>query len=226
MTTQRFLFIAILCFIWSCRTNPTKRIVKSLPDGSKEVYYVLKSDTSKMDSTYLKINIQGDTIEKVDYKDGKIDGQRILYYDNGQVKIVENYLEDQYNGPYQSFFENGSPKQLGSFKNGEFEGELKTYYEDPPNQLKESVYFKGGIENGPFRQYHKNGQLEAEGTYKDGLRDGSFKEFHPNGTIAAEGQYLDDIENGDIKVFDTTGTLTRIYVFKDKFPIKTIKVRD
>ncbi len=210
----------------NCKQEKTKKIEKKSQNGDTELYSVLKADTNKKDGLYVRISPKGDTLERIQYSDGNIEGQRVLYYPNGQISIVENYIQNQYNGPYQSFYEDGAPRQFGTFKDGQFDGELKTYYKEPAGRLKESVFMSNGVENGPFKQYYPDGQTEAEGTYTNGLKEGSFKEYHTNGNISAEGNYLNDIEDGEIKIFDTTGTLIKIYVFKDKRPVETIKIRD
>lgn len=227
---KSFVFFSTICLVVfllvNCKQEKTKKVEKKSENGETELYSVLKADTNKKDGLYLRINSKGDTLEKVHYQDGNIEGQRVLYYSNGQVSIVENYINNQYNGPYQSFYEDGAPKQLGAFKDGQFDGELKTYYKEPAGRLKESVFMKNGVEDGTFKQYYPDGRTEAEGSYTNGLREGSFKEYHPNGNMSAEGNYLNDFEDGEIKIFDTTGTLIKIYVFKDKKPVETIKIRD
>ncbi len=225
MKIKSFITIILFVFLTNCKQSKYKSIEHPLDNGEIELYQVLLSDTTQRDGWYFRLNSKGDTLEKVNYANGLIEGQRILYYSNGQVQIIENYINNQYNGPYQAFFESGSPKQFGNFKDGQFEGELKTYYEEPAGQLKETIQLTNGLENGFVRQYYPNGQLQSEGSYKDGLKSGPFKEYHKNGNLAAEGIYIDDFEDGQVKIFDTLGTLTKIYVFKDKKPIETIKVR-
>ncbi len=218
------LFLSLL-FLTNCKQNKDLSIEKKLDNGEKEFYQVLKSDTTQKDGWYYRLNIKGDTLEKAQYEKGLMEGQRVLYYPNGQVHIVENYINNQYNGPYQSFYESGAPKQFGTFKNGQFEGELKSYYLEPSGQLKEVIQLANGVENGNVKQYYSNGLLESEGSYLNGLKDGAFKEYHENGNLSAEGKYLDDFEDGQVKIFDTLGTLIKIYVFKDKKPVETIKIR-
>ena len=218
------LFLSLL-FLTNCMQNKDKKKKKKLDNGEKEFYQVLKSDTTQKDGWYYRLNIKGDTLEKAQYEKGLMEGQRVLYYPNGQVHIVENYINNQYNGPYQSFYESGAPKQFGTFKNGQFEGELKSYYLEPSGQLKEVIQLANGVENGNVKQYYSNGQLESEGSYLNGLKDGAFKEYHENGNLSAEGKYQDDFEDGQVKIFDTLGTLIKIYVFKDKKPVETIKIR-
>lgn len=218
------LFLSIL-LLTDCKQNKSKSVQNKLDNGEVELYHVLLSDTAKKDGWYFRLDAKGDTLEKVQYLNGSMEGQRVLYYPNGQIHIVENYTSNQYNGPYQSFYENGAPKQFGAFKNGQFEGDLKSYYAEPTGQLKEVVQLKNGVEDGTVKQYFSNGQLESEAAYSEGNKTGPFKEYHENGSIAAEGVYVDDFEDGQVKIFDTTGTLIKIYVFQDKKPIETIKVR-
>ncbi|MBL3666419.1 hypothetical protein JL475_10525 [Streptomyces sp. M2CJ-2] len=52
--------------------------------------------------------------------------------------------------------------------------------------------YVGGIQNGPSREWHKDGTLRSEGTVREGLPRGEFKEWHPNGTLAARKVFDDD----------------------------------
>ena len=218
------LFLSLL-FLTNCKLNSNKSVENKLENGEVEFYQVLSADSTKKEGWYFRIDAKDDTLEKVQYINGLMEGQRVLYYPNGQIHIVENYVNNQYNGPYQSFYENGAPKQFGAFKDGQFEGDLKSYYAEPAGQLKEVVQLKNGVENGAVKQYFSNGRIESEASYSEGYKEGPFKEYHENGSIAAEGNYIEDFEDGQVKIFDTTGTLIKIYVFEDKKPIETIKVR-
>ncbi len=225
MSKYLYGIIAIL-YLVSCRTDTHIKVENNLSNDEREIYFVLKSDTNIIDGLYVRVSSKSDTLETVDYIQGEIDGQRILYYPNGKVKIVENYIQGKYNGTYQQFYENGEPKQLGAYKDNQLTGELKSYYELPAGQLRESVFFENGEEHGPFKQYYPNGLLEAEGSYKNGMREGEFKEYHSNGNLSATGKYSEDFEDGEIKIYDTTGVLIKIYVFEDKRPKETIVVNN
>ncbi|MFD6325034.1 toxin-antitoxin system YwqK family antitoxin [Streptomyces sp. NPDC058442] len=52
--------------------------------------------------------------------------------------------------------------------------------------------YVGGTQNGPSREWHKDGTLRSEGTVREGLPRGEFKEWHPNGTLAARKVFGDD----------------------------------
>ncbi len=65
------------------------------------------------------------------------------------------------------------------------------------------------IKDGPFKEYHENGQLKREGVYKDGKLDGSVKNYDKERITIDE-----NWENGtliDYKVIDYYGDSRQIY---------------
>lgn len=185
---------------WSaCKNVKVMDVERTTPLGDTEYYSVLKKDTAKKEGLYVLMSSMGDTLEKAMYTNGQLNGNRYLFK-NGKVFIIETYLEGAYHGPYTAFFNDGQLKQKGFYKNNQMDSIWTTYYTEKPDQIKEEVTFHNGTENGPFREYHLNGKL------------------------AAEGNYVEEFEDGEIKVYDTTGTLKKIYVYKDKRPVQTINV--
>ena len=53
---------------------------------------------------------------------------------------------------------------------------------------------KEGKFDGPFVEYHENGQIFEKGTYKDGNKEGHWVWYMPNGTFIPQisGTYEDD----------------------------------
>ena len=49
----------------------------------------------------------GQIKEEKNYKDGKKDGKWIWYYKNGRIKFENNYKDGELNGKMTSYFENG-----------------------------------------------------------------------------------------------------------------------
>lgn len=183
----------------ACKNARVVDVERTTSLGEIERYSVLKKDTSKKEGVYTLISSEGDTLEKALYSNGQLDGNRYLFK-NGKVFIIETYLKGAYHGPYTAYFDDGQLKQVGFYKNNQMDSIWTTYYTEKPDQVKEEVTFRNGIENGPFKEYHLNGKL------------------------AAEGNYVDEFEDGEIKVYDTTGILKKIYVYKDKRPVQTINV--
>jgi len=130
----------------------------------------------------------GKVEQKADYKENKLDGKRILFYESGDTLIIESYKNSQYVGIYKSFYPGGLLESEGQYESGMMNGEWNFYYDN--KQLKEVVAFKGNEENGPFVEYHKNGKMKAKGTYKttekniDGNREhGPLELFDENGVL-------------------------------------------
>lgn len=134
-------------------------------DGNLLQFTRRDSDGLK-EGVFSKMNTKGAKLEEANYKNGKLDGQRVLFYPDGDTLIVETYQEDLFDGPYKSFYPSGQLKLACTYTNNNIEGKWLQYYES--GQLKEEVLFEGNTENGPFKEYHPNGQLSVEGSYKEG----------------------------------------------------------
>ncbi len=126
----------------------------------------------------------GSIMEEATFKNGKMNGERILYDSAGHIVSKEFIVNDLFEGPYTSYYSNGQIKSQGQYKNNEMSGTWSFYY--PSGQLKEEVEFENNKENGPFVEYHKNGKISAKGNYLDG-----------------------DQEHGLLQLYDSTGTLER-----------------
>jgi antitoxin component YwqK of YwqJK toxin-antitoxin module len=98
------------------------------------------------------------TIESYNDK-GELDGDRIVYYPNGQIAEQQNYL-------------NGKP-----------EGESMIY--STKNVLLKSFFYLNGELHGPAKFYNPKGELLSEGHYKRGKKDGVWKYFE-NGKLIKE----------------------------------------
>jgi periplasmic protein TonB len=63
----------------------------------------------------LKNSIQYSNVEK------KIkDGQSIQFYQNGEIRIIEHYVNDKKEGELKTFFKNGQIKRIEQYLNGAF----------------------------------------------------------------------------------------------------------
>ena len=90
---------------------------------------------------------------------GKLDGERFVYYENGQIAEKQNY------------------------KYGELDGVSK-WYSEKNSVLKEFVYVNGE-RHGVSKIYDPKGQLLVEGQYKRGKKDGIWK-YYENGQLKEE----------------------------------------
>ena len=43
--------------------------------------------------------------------------------------------------------------------------------------------------DGPYKDYHDNGELWMKGSYSDGKEDGPFESYHEDGQLESKGSY-------------------------------------
>ena len=101
------------------------------------------------------------TLENYDL-DGELDGDRFVYYENGQIAKKQFYSHGKLEGP--------------SF-----------WYTDKNVVLKEFHYVNGEL-HGLAKSYDPKGQLILEGQYKKGKKDGIWKTYQ-NDTLTEEKDY-------------------------------------
>jgi antitoxin component YwqK of YwqJK toxin-antitoxin module len=115
---------------------------------------------------FIKWYHNGNVEEKVNYKDGKIDGVRELYTENGVL--------------YQS----------RTYKDDKKDGELNRWYED--GTLLETSFFKNDKPHGEHKTYHENGQICIHAWYKNGEYCGEFAKFDEQGNCIDHREYFDE----------------------------------
>jgi antitoxin component YwqK of YwqJK toxin-antitoxin module len=147
--------------------------------GEKE-YFFVNPETGKKQGAYKRWSKAGKLIEECVYADGKLDQMRVLYFENGDTQIVENYRQGIFHGSYRSFYPNKKIQFTGQYKYNQMEGLWVKFYAD--GSIMEKVQFRKNLENGPFQ------------------------EFYPDGTLKTTGSYLNgDNEHGQLKMYDETG---------------------
>lgn len=146
--------------------------------------YTRRLDDYAKEGKYSKMSPEGNLIETANYQNDTLHGIRVIYYENGDTQIVEQYQQGIFAGPYLAYYQEGGLELEGTYTANSMEGVWKRYY--PNGQLMEEVNFQDNQENGPFTEYHENGKLKAEGYYKDG-----------------------DNEHGLLKIYDEAGELVK-----------------
>ena len=93
------------------------------------------------------------------YKNGKLDGVRTVYYPSGKIVDETIYKNGLKEGVYKKYSEKGIVLENSFFKNGEYEGEA--VYKDPNDLVIAKGKFKNGKKVGKW-QFFINGKLESE----------------------------------------------------------------
>ncbi len=86
------------------------------------------------------------------YNNGKLDGEKIRYYRNGNIMKKETYVNDLLDGVVQRYNGNGT--------------------------LMYSFTYKNGIQHGPFLEWYTNGEISSEGTYENGFLKGIYRTYY------------------------------------------------
>jgi len=112
--------------------------------------------------------------EKMNYKNGKLDGELIYYNEDGSVN------------------------RKCIFKNGiEWEGKIIYYSDGNPEYVEEEVILKNGKPHGQWIKYFEDGTISHKGQYEDGKQIGTWLCYHENGKIGIKGEYDNGLMNGE-----------------------------
>jgi antitoxin component YwqK of YwqJK toxin-antitoxin module len=107
------------------------------------------------------------------YKDGKrADGVSKGWYENGQIKQVRNYKDNQLHGLMLHYYHNGLKKSEQNWKQNNLHGLYTMWYYARTSKID--------------IKYNK----WKEGTYKDGIRDGKWTFWNPYGQVEREILYV------------------------------------
>ena len=139
----------------------------SSPVGwSEEVDY---DDLVKLDGLYYKkFTDKPFTGTSVRRRSGKIvkgipDGKWTGYYRSGQLKERVNFKNGKLEGIVEFYDEDGRLKEKQSYKNGEWDGLWEHYYKN--GQVSDRGYSKNGKNVGKWEHYNEDGTLDRVKDY-------------------------------------------------------------
>jgi antitoxin component YwqK of YwqJK toxin-antitoxin module len=96
---------------------------------------------------------------------GKVDGLRIIYYQNGSKKSEKLYKKAIPHGISKEYYSNGALSQMGKFVNGKEDGVWEKYY--PNGQVKQKSNFKNGSFVGESIRYYSNSKILSSATFEN-----------------------------------------------------------
>jgi antitoxin component YwqK of YwqJK toxin-antitoxin module len=110
--------------------------------------------------------------------------------------VYQGYLENgKKQGPWSDFWDEGRIANTRTYKDGILVGH--TIYQKNGTVEVRKNYRLGpsGVElDGPYEDYHQNGQLWEKGTYIDGKKDGPWVAYNEDGTVMK--RYTGTYKNG------------------------------
>ncbi len=125
---------------------------------------------------------------KVISEGGMINKDRVgfwKYYHNDSDKLMmtENYQEGKLQGEQLTYFDNGQLTEKNQYKEGKREGK-RTIYSEEGVKIKEFTYENDQL-HGLTQYYDTKGELIIEGNYKRDRKDGIWK-YYENGKLSEE----------------------------------------
>ena len=169
---------------------------KGLPQGKVNIYdqngrliAVEKYEKGLRNGQTILYNFVHNVLseEKIDYKNGLIEGKHQIFSLNGKLFLTEEYKADKLSGTREMFFENGKTSSRENYKEGKLEGTRQIYYENG-QLLYEESYTNGYLE-GQRQGYYEDGSLYLQENYHKGLLEGKRIIFHRNGQINVKENY-------------------------------------
>ena len=178
---RSFIFLILICLTVNCGSG-LEMVTNKSTSGKIKEQYTINPKTKEKEGLYKSFDSEGAIIEEATYKANLLNGERRIYYENGNVQSLETFVAGEHQGRYLSFYDSGKIELQGDYLDGKMEGEWKAYY--PNGQLKEIVQFRINNENGAFIEYYEHGKLKAECNYLDGdNEDGLLKLYDEKGEL-------------------------------------------
>jgi antitoxin component YwqK of YwqJK toxin-antitoxin module len=191
MKSYQILILIVTLAVIGCQD--ATETVEILDDAGnlREKFQLRKADGLKV-GAYEKYDETGKIIELANYKEGKLEGKRTVFYVNE------------------------APAEEEFYENGLLTGNVISYYSDGTKKAITPFVVKGdhSVMQGKLQVFYENGQLKSEDTAKNSEINGPFVEYHPNGKMKAKGTFKPDAdgeprENGLLEIYDETGALDR-----------------
>ena len=178
---MRHLLLLLLPLLVAC--SDVETIEESDAEGYRTVF-TRNKETTLREGSYERFTPDGTRIESASYVQDKLQGERRLYSEDGNLTTVERYVDGRFEGPFETFYPGGEPQLYGVYKNDVLSGPVVRYYES--GDTMEVVQFENNQESGAFTEYYDGGILKARGFYREG-----------------------DNEDGPLELYDATGELER-----------------
>ncbi len=173
------------------------------------------------------------------FREGVQHGEHKAWFADGSRRLEARYENGVANGMMTFFYPGGKKEIEGRMVNGDRDGAWFYYNPDGSIQL-QVLYSRGRMvrekkENGTFKEFYDDERPMSEVTYRKGMREGPFTEYHDNGqwviemvpadmalgapafeqrvlkgqTKKREGTYRNDLLDGEVKEYDERGKLLR-----------------
>jgi len=148
--------------------SDTKYVRQLNAAGGVEIEGFMRDN--KKTGQWIQYGDDGDIGLINNYVDGKLEGVAMRMIYRNQVDLKSNYHNGFLNGPWIQY-KFGKKIEERNYKNGKLEGSIKIY-DERTFKLKQEAEYKDGLQDGFFRYYDENGNVTLEYEYKKGEKVG------------------------------------------------------
>ena len=106
----------------------------------------------------------------VSYKEDKINGKTLFYYDNdgNSLKAEVLFSNDEIKGIYKEFYENKARKTILNYQYGKVNGKAQFFYKN--GMLKIEGQYQDGFKTGVWNYYKETGEFHSKYKFKKGIQ--------------------------------------------------------
>ena len=134
---------------------------------------------------------KGKLVSKGQMDGRKYVGTWLYYHKNSDTVMIQEVFNAQgkLDGTKKVFFENGEIAEIAQYKDGQLHGISKIYGES--GKLLEETNYSNDKLNGKAVYYNLDGDIKAKGTFKDNLKIGIW-EYYANGELSKKVDHDND----------------------------------
>ncbi|WP_417437806.1 hypothetical protein [Idiomarina sp.] len=170
-------------------------------------------DHGKKVGEWVSKDSYGEINEHYD-QEGKLDGVREVYGENGDLRLREHYKDDLLDGAYQEYAD-GEIVVEGKYVEGKREGEWQVALGYAPYEISRGSY-ENGVKVGEWRTYSPQGYLRGVESFdSEGYLDGIVVNFTDEGALFNISEYKRDRRHGKSWSYTQSGQPFSISVYED-----------
>ena len=129
----------------------------------------------------------GKTVSEGIMKDRQRSGTWKYYHSKSdKIMMTENYINGQLDGEKLTYYENGQVAEKANYEQGKLDGERILYSEK--GVILEHLQYENGELHGLAKIYNGKGELVSEGTFKRDKHHGTWK-YYENGRLKETKEY-------------------------------------
>ena len=187
-----FIMLLSMIAIFSCKeSSGSKSAVKAEDDKSgipADLGRMVMEDIPGTDTKHARQMTSSGYVEIEGYlRNNQKTGQWILYTQEGDVSLINNYVDGKLEGVSLHMAYRNQVDQKSNYRNGILHGPWIGY---KFGKIVEERNYNNGQLDGTVKIYdERTFKLKQEAEYKDGLQDGFFRYYDENGNVTLEYEY-------------------------------------